>query len=92
MVDSKTLEKGIRAIIKNPEILIVFPDHLKPKKIGKKMQKLSFVIRYVLCRYKAKEMCHKFIIENGGMLTFIPHCYNHQKISDKPVDTYSFAI
>ena len=36
MVDSKTLKRGIRAIIKNPEILRVFPDHLKSKKIGKK--------------------------------------------------------
>ena len=35
MVDSKTQKISIGAIIKNPEMLRVVPDHLKTKKMGK---------------------------------------------------------
>ena len=42
----KTLEINIGSIIKNPEMLRFFPDHLKTKKMFKHAVKiLSFVIR-----------------------------------------------
>ena len=42
-------------------------------------KKLSFVIKYVPDQYKVKQMCDKVIIENGGMLGFIPDCYKDKK-------------
>ena len=37
-------------------------------------------------------MCDKFILENGEMLMFIPDCYKNQKIVNKIVDYYSYAL
>ena len=33
-------------------------------------------------------MCDKVILENGGMLRFIPDCYKTKKTSEKAVDYY----
>ena len=41
------------------------------------MQVLPFVIMYVLDGFKTQEMCDKVILENGGMLKFIPDCYKN---------------
>ena len=37
-------------------------------------------------------MCDKVILENGGMSTFVPDCYKNQKMCDKAVDSYPFAM
>ena len=37
-------------------------------------KKLPFVIMYVPDWYKIQEMCDKNVLENGGMLRFIPEC------------------
>ena len=37
-------------------------------------------------------MCDKIILENGGMLRFIPDCYKNQKMCDKTVDNYSHTL
>ena len=37
-------------------------------------------------------MCDKVILENGGMSTFVPYCYKNQKMCDKAVDSYPFAM
>ena len=34
----------------------------------------------------------KVILENGGMLLFIPHCYNFQAMYNKAVDSYGHAL
>ena len=33
-------------------------------------------------------MCDKVILENGGILMFIPDCYKNQRMYNKAVDTY----
>ena len=43
----------------------------------------DFAIMYVSDRHKAQEMCNKVILENDGMLRFIPDSYNNQKMCDK---------
>ena len=71
MVDSEyspekymSLKISIGSIIKNPEMLIFVPDHLKTNKTCKHaVKKLPFVIRYVPDRYKTPEMCGKSILE-----------------------------
>ena len=47
------------------------------------VKKLPFVIKYVSDRYQIKGMCNKVIVENGGMLEFVP---------DWIVSTYLSAI
>ena len=42
------------------------------------VKKLPFVVKYVPEWYKTNEMWGKVIIENGGMLGFIPNCYEDQ--------------
>ena len=37
-------------------------------------------------------MCDKVILENGGMSTFVPYCNKNQKMCDKAVDSYPFAM
>ena len=44
------------------------------------VKKSSFVIKYILDRFKTKEMCDKVVLENSAMLIFIPDCYKDQKI------------
>ena len=43
------------------------------------VKELPFVIRYVLDQYKTQEMYDKAILENGGILEFLPDCYKNQK-------------
>ena len=37
-------------------------------------------------------MCVKVILENGGMLKFIPDCYKNQKMCDKTVNNYAHEL
>ena len=54
-------------------MLKLVPDHLKTKNMCKNAVKnLPFVIMYVSDRQKTQEMCDKIILENDGMLRFIP--------------------
>ena len=47
------------------------PDHLKTWKICKHVvKKLSFVISYVLDRYKTQGMCDKDVVENDETLRY----------------------
>ena len=65
----KTQKISIGAMIKSPEMLTLFLDHLKTKKMCKNaVKRLSFVLKYAPDQYKTKKMCGKVIIENGGML------------------------
>ena len=49
MVDSKILKISIGAIIKDPEILRLVPDHLKTKKMCKHtFKKLPFLITFLM--------------------------------------------
>ena len=51
-------------------------DHLKTKKRCKyAVKKLPFVIRNA-----PDLLCNKAILENGGMLKFVPNCYKYKKI------------
>ena len=43
------------------------------------LKKIFFVIRYVFDCYKAPDMCDKVILENGGLLKFVPDCYKNKK-------------
>ena len=40
------------------------------------VKKLLFVMRYVPDQYKTQEMRDKVILKNGGILIFVPDCYN----------------
>ena len=42
------------------------------------VKKLLFVVKYVPDRCKTNKMCNKIIIENGGLLEFIPDCCEDQ--------------
>ena len=60
--------------MKNPEMLKFVPDHLRPKMMGKQaVEKLCFLIRYVLDWYKTQWMCDKATPGNGGMLVSVPN-------------------
>ena len=37
-------------------------------------------------------MCDKGILENGGILESVPHCYKNQQMCDKAVDNYLNAL
>ena len=37
-------------------------------------------------------MCDKVILENGGMLVFIPDCYKDQNMYNKAVDNYAHGF
>ena len=55
MVDSKTLKINIGATIKDPETLILVPDHLETKKMCKHtVKKLSLLIKYVPDQHKTQ--------------------------------------
>ena len=50
--------------MKNPEMLIFVPDHLKTKNTCKHaVEKLPFVIRYVSDQYKTQQMCVKKLVK-----------------------------
>ena len=64
MIDSKNLKISIGAIIKDPEVLRLVPDHLKTDKMCKHtVKKLPFSIKYVRDRYKTQRICDKVILE-----------------------------
>ena len=37
-------------------------------------------------------MCYKVILENGGMLMFVPECQKNKKMWNKAVDNYPHAL
>ena len=47
---------------------------------------MPFVLRYVPDPHNNEGMCDEVILENDGMLKFVPDCYN------KAVDTCSSAL
>ena len=53
---------------------------------------MSSLIRYLLDRYKTQEMCDNVIKENGGMLMIVSYCNEDQKICNKDVDNYAYAL
>ena len=66
---------SLRAIIKDPEMLRLAPDHLKTKEMCEHaVKKLPFLMKFVFDRFKTLRMCNKVILENAEMLMFIPHC------------------
>ena len=63
-------------------------DNLKTKKMYKHtVKKLPFLIKYVPDRCKAQQLCDKVIIENDGMIMFIPDQYITQEC-DNVVNNY----
>ena len=76
MVDSKTLNISIGAIIKDPGMFRLASDHLNTKMMCKHaVKKLPFVIKYLPDRYMPQRMCDKVILENFGLLMFVPDWY-----------------
>ena len=66
------VQKTINSIggkTKNLEMLKIFPDYLKTKKICKgAVKKLSFIVRYVhdqLINLKPKKMCNEAVLNYG---------------------------
>ena len=50
--------------MKNPEMLLFVPDHLKTKNTCKHaVEKSPFVIRYVPDQYKTQQMCDKRLVK-----------------------------
>ena len=84
MVDGKTLQISIEAIIKDPEMLEFVNDHLNTKKMCKHtVRMLPFLIKYLPDQYKTQRMSDKIILDEG-MLMFIPDCYKDQKVAIRP--------
>ena len=76
MVESNTLKTSIGKLIKYTEILELVPNHIKTKDMCKHaVKKLPFPI-----------MFGNAILKNGGMLVFLPDCYNDQNTCNKIVD------
>ena len=72
---------NIEVILIISEMLKLLPDLLKSKMMCKNaVKKLPFVIIYGLDRHKTQEMCDKIILENGGMIRFIPDCCKNKKL------------
>ena len=60
------------------------PDHVKTEMTcGNANKKFLFIIKHVLDWYKNQEMCDKVILENGGMLMFVPD--SNEKICNKSI-------
>ena len=79
---------SIGEIIKDPEMFKLVLDNLKTKKMYKHtVKKLSFLVKYVPDRCKAQQLCDKVIIENDGMIMFIPDQYITQEC-DNVVNNY----
>ena len=54
-------------------MLRLVPDHVKPKtRLKHAVEKLSFVIIYVLDRYKTRKKCDKAILKNSRTLGSVP--------------------
>ena len=64
----KSSKSSFGTVMKNPEMLKFFPDHLKSKKVCTYLKKIPFMIRYVPDDYKTQEVCDKLILENDGTL------------------------
>ena len=75
----KSSKSSFGTVMKNPEMLKFFPDHLKSKKVCTHLKKLPFMIRYVPDDYKTQEVCDKPILENDGILESVPDCCKIQK-------------
>ena len=81
MVDSeydtdnyKYLKITIRAIIKNPKMLIIVLDHLETKKMQTfkhAVKNLPVLIKYVPDQYLTRKLFDKAVVENGGTLMFV---------------------
>ena len=72
---------NIGVILITSEMLKLLSELLKSKKMCKNaVKRLTFVIIYDLDRYKTQEMCDKIILENGGMIRFIPDCCKNKKL------------
>ena len=83
MIDSKIQKINIEEIIKDPEMSVCVPDHLKTKTMCK----------HAVDHYKTQQMCYKVTkLLNGGMLTFVPDCYKDQNMYNKSVDNYPHAL
>ena len=37
-------------------------------------------------------MCDKAILENGGILNSVPHCYKNQEMCNKSVGNYPHSL
>ena len=97
MVDNtcmyKSLNISIGTVIKNPEMLQKFPDHLKNKRMCKHaIKKLPYLLRYVPYQYKTYQICDKTILENAGRLKYVPDCYNNQEMCNRAVENYPHAL
>ena len=53
---------------------------------------MSFLLRFVIDRYKTLEMYDKVIIENGGILIAVSYSNEDKKICNKDVDNYAHAL
>ena len=85
MIDSmgiyKSLNISIEAVMRNPEILKVFPNDVKTKKMCKyALKKLPYLLRYVPDQYKTQQMRVKATLENGGILKSVSDCYKNQEM------------
>ena len=86
--NSNLAQISIGEIIKDPEIFRLVIDNLKTKKMYKHtVKKLPFLAKYVPDRCKAQQLCDKVIIENDGMIMFIPDQYITQEC-DNVVNNY----
>ena len=47
------------------------------------VEKLPYLLRYVLDSYKTQQMCEKAILQNVGTLKSILDCYKNQEICNK---------
>ena len=77
MVNSRTLEVSIGAIIKDPEMLRLVHNCIKICKHA---------------AYKTQQICDKVILENSGMIIFAPDCYKDQNMCNIAVDKYAHAL
>ena len=76
----KSVKISIGSVIRNPKTLKIVPDHLKTKNMCKHTVKiLPFVIGYAPDRYKTQKISDEEILENGGTLESVLHCYKNQK-------------
>ena len=71
----KSLNISIATVMKTPEMLKLVSDYLKTKKMCKHaVKKLPYLLRYFRNRFKPLQMCGKAVLENGGILKFLPDC------------------
>ena len=56
------------------------------------VKNFPLIIKYVPDQYKIQPKCDKAVVENRGMLMFIPGCYKNQNMFSDAVDIYSHAL